>query len=248
MDQAEFLGRIDEAVRNHCRLRVLHHNVHSMALCQSDEDLRDCYATADLIFIDGTPVVTIARLMGEPVRLVHRRAVLDWFWPLVELATDREWRVLHVGSNEPVISRALAAIAERHPKARFHALPGFFDQTPGSVGSEEMLAQIESLEPDVLLLGLGMPLQERWLQAVSYRLPPCPVITVGGILGFIGSDRPTAPRWLGPIGLEWTFRLATEPRRLWRRYLIEPWVLTRPLTKELLDRRSRRRSTPPGHA
>jgi len=57
---------------------------------------------------------------------------------------------------------------------------------------------------------------------------------VGGILGFLGGERPAAPRVLGQLGLEWLFRLFTEPRRLWRRYLVEPWVLVPPMVRELM--------------
>jgi N-acetylglucosaminyldiphosphoundecaprenol N-acetyl-beta-D-mannosaminyltransferase len=65
-------------------------------------------------------------------------------------------------------------------------------------------------------------------------------VTVGGVMGYLGGDRPTPPRWLGRFGLEWLYRLVTEPRRLWRRYLIEPLPLVRPLVREIWDARSRR--------
>lgn len=237
IDRAGFLAAIRDAAAEHRRLKVLNHNMHSLALCQTDERFRRHFDDADLIFVDGAPVVALARLLGQPITFQHRHAVLDWFWPLLDLAAEERLRVLHVGSHDVVIERARDRIEARQPKVDFVTLPGFFDQRPGSAGSDRMLSDILALAPDVILLGLGMPRQEHWLAAVYEQLPACPVVTVGGILGFVGDERPPAPRWMGRFGVEWMWRLATEPSRLWRRYLLEPWVLVRPFGRELAERR-----------
>ncbi len=83
---------------------------------------------------------------------------------------------------------------------------------------------------------MGMPRQEAWVLANLDDLPPTVVITVGGIFGYLADDRPTAPRWMGTLGVEWLFRLVTEPRRLWRRYLVEPLVLIRPILRAVRRR------------
>jgi len=231
-----FLDALGEAVSARKQLTVFNHNVHSLALFQRDEGLRQAFEGADLVFVDGAPVVALARLLGHRVSLQHRLAVLDWFWPLLRRAAAEGWRIVHIGSVPPVIDVALQQVKSVVPSVDFVAYPGFFDKQPGSPGTDEMLARIRSDSPDVILVGFGMPLQEHWINAVKSSLPPCPVITVGGILGFIGGERPPAPRWMGRVGLEWLFRLVTEPKRLWHRYLIEPWVLVRPLARELRSR------------
>ncbi|HWE56907.1 MAG TPA: WecB/TagA/CpsF family glycosyltransferase [Acidimicrobiales bacterium] len=237
LDRAEFLSAIRTAALEHRRYMVLNHNMHSLALCQTDEPFRQYFERADMIFIDGSPVVAVARFLGQPITFEDRHAVLDWFWPLLDTAADDRLRVLHVGSHDEVTARARNRIAARRPKVDFVTLTGFFDQTPGSAGSDQMIRDITDAAPDIILLGFGMPRQEHWLAAVYDQLPACPIITVGGILGFIGDERPPAPRWMGRFGIEWTWRLATEPRRLWRRYLVEPWVLVRPFGRELAERR-----------
>jgi len=234
MTRAGFLDAIEAAVAERRPLLILNHNVNGLALAQRDPQFGAFFEDADLVYIDGMVVVGLARLAGLPVRREDRLAVLDWIWPFFDRAERLGWHVVHLGSTEPVLERAGESIRARAPGLRFTAIPGFFDQRPGSEGNESMLSRLRDEQPDVLLVGLGMPRQELWLSANRDRLPRCVVITVGGIIGFIGGDRPTAPRWMGSLGIEWVFRLATEPRRLWHRYLVEPVVLIRPMLRQLL--------------
>ncbi|WP_366908942.1 WecB/TagA/CpsF family glycosyltransferase [Nesterenkonia sp.] len=93
----------------------------------------------------------------------------------------------------------------------------------------EIAAQISAFAPDVLLIGMGMPLQER-VAAQLAQLTDVPVIAaVGGAIDQISGAQPLAPRWLGRLGLEWLFRLLSDPRRLAHRYLVEPVLLRKTL-------------------
>jgi len=237
----ELLDCFADAVVEHRRLVVLNHNLHSLALYQRDPEFRELYRRAELVFIDGMAVVGMLRVQGRPVRRQARLAVLDWVWPLFELAGERRWNVVHVGSEEPVISRAREAILERVPGLRLTTLAGFFDARPGSPESEGVLRAVAAARPDLLMVGMGMPRQERWILQSWEELPNCPVVTVGGVLGFLGGERPAAPRFLGQLGLEWLFRLLSEPGRLWRRYLLEPWALVPPMVREVMATKPDRR-------
>lgn len=241
MDTSELFSSIAEAIDDGRSLLIANHNVHSLAIARRDADFGRFVKRADLVFIDGTPVVFLARLLGHRVTYAQRQAVLEWIWPLLELAERRRWRLVHVGSHPPVIDQALRAIRDRVPQVDIVALPGYFDDTPGSQESQEVVAQIRAAEPDILLVGMGMPRQERWVDAHLDELPACVTITVGGILGFLGGERPTAPRWMGKYGIEWVFRLVTEPSRLWHRYLVEPLVLVRPVVASIWRHRRGRR-------
>jgi N-acetylglucosaminyldiphosphoundecaprenol N-acetyl-beta-D-mannosaminyltransferase len=229
MDMDQFFAALDHAVDRADQVVVANHNVNSLALHQRDPAFRAFYRRADLVFIDGMPVVFAARLLGYAVTYLERLAVLEWIWPLFQRAAARRWRIVHVGSHPSVIASATERIRRTVPDIDLVTLPGFFDHSPESAESMSVVEEIRSADPQVILVGMGMPLQERWLLNHLDLLPSCIVITVGGILGFLGQERPTAPRWMGPLGLEWVFRLATEPRRLWRRYLVEPAVLLPPL-------------------
>ena len=215
---------------------IAHHNLNSLAICRRSPVIRSFYEQVDAVFVDGMGVVATARLMGAPIRVEHRLGVLDWIWPLLEIAARERWHVMHLGGSEEVLDEATRAILARHPSLRLTCIDGYFDMDPGSTGGADALAQVQEGRPDLLLVGMGMPRQELWLLENRHALPPCVVITVGGIFSFISGERRTAPRWLGPLGLEWLFRLATEPQRLWRRYLLEPLPLVPPIAGSVLRR------------
>lgn len=99
---------------------------------------------------------------------------------------------------------------------------GYFDIESES---DRIVATINAFAPDVLLVGMGMPRQERWILHRRDDLhAPC-IITVGAAMDYFAGAIPTPPRWTGRLGLEWLARLMAEPGRLWRRYLVEPWYL-----------------------
>ena len=235
---ASFLDTVAAALAHGGRTLVANHNVNSLTLYQRDPEFRAFYERADHVFIDGTPVVGLARLTGAPARTEHRIGVLDWIWPLLERAERVGWRVAHLGSDQPVISQARRLVLGRHPGLTLTTLSGYFDADDPAANAE-VLRRLREARPAVLLVGMGMPRQERWVLRHLDELPDCVVVTVGGIFGYLGGDRPTAPRWLGPLGLEWAFRLATEPRRLWRRYLVEPFGLVPAVARELGAGRTR---------
>lgn len=239
--EGSFLDMVREAVQEQRPVLVANHNLHSLALHDRDPEFQRFYAAADHVFIDGAPVIALARLRGARLSSAHRLAVLDWIWPLFAQAEAEGWHVVHIGGAVPMLDRVRALVEERHPRLNLTLIDGYFDpDDPRENGV--VLDAVKQAEPDVLLVGMGMPRQEQWLLRNLPALPPATVITVGGVLSFLGGDRPTPPRWLGPFGAEWLFRLATEPRRLWRRYLLEPLPLVPSVTREVVESVSARRT------
>jgi N-acetylglucosaminyldiphosphoundecaprenol N-acetyl-beta-D-mannosaminyltransferase len=92
-----------------------------------------------------------------------------------------------------------------------------------------------------LMVGMGMPRQEHWVLDHLDTLPNCPILTCGACFEYIAGVQRTPPRWMGRIGLEWLARLVMDPRRLWRRYLLEPLSLIRPVAQEKLRARANKR-------
>lgn len=231
-----------ESAAESCRRTVIaNHNLHSLALVRRDDDFKRFYDHADLVLVDGIAVVWIARLLGERVSYEHRNATLDWIWPFLELCSKQGWAVAHVGGTEPALGEARRRIAARLPLLDLHLIDGYFDLEKNSQASLKVLDDLVQIGPAILLVGLGMPLQERWILDHLDLLPPCLVVTVGGLMGYFGQTRSTPPRWLGRIGLEWLYRLADEPKRLSHRYLAEPWSLLPTIAREWWRQRSDRR-------
>jgi N-acetylglucosaminyldiphosphoundecaprenol N-acetyl-beta-D-mannosaminyltransferase len=87
------------------------------------------------------------------------------------------------------------------------------------------LAEIERFRPDILMVGMGMPRQEHWIVENLEHIHAHAILTSGACMDYLAGVVPIAPRWMGRFGVEWMFRLWSEPSRLWQRYLLEPWFL-----------------------
>lgn len=229
------LADIEAAAATRRPWLIANHNVNSLTLMQRDPAFLAFFARADRIFLDGVGALMLAKVTGAGLRQEHRVAVLDWIWPLCARAEERGWSLVHLGGTGEGLARARQAILDRHPGLNLTTVDGFFDVHDDRQVAE-VLAEIARARPTVVLVGMGMPRQELWLDRHFDDLPPAVVITVGGILSFLGGERPTPPRWLGRLGIEWLYRLGTEPRRLWRRYLVEPVILFPAVAREVRRR------------
>lgn len=204
---------------------VANHNAHSLALLKKQPVMRAFYDRADLIEIDSTPMIAWAKIMGLPVRGAHRCTYLDWreaFWSMAETLG---WRVFYLGCAPGVAERAASKIKGQWPAVQLATHHGYFDHRPASADNQAILAEINAFGPDVIFVGMGMPVQEAWIEQNFEALTRGVVFSVGGAFDYEAGVQSTCPRWLGRIGLEWLYRFATQPRRLFARYFIEPWGL-----------------------
>lgn len=230
---------VREGVHSGQRRIIANHNLHSIYLHHRDERFRAFYARAHLVHVDGMSLILAGRLLGLPLRREHRVTYVDWIDPLLATASAEGWRVLFLGSEQQVGSRGSAALLQRHPGLVLETLPGFFDATRDGEENHAVLRRIHAFGPQLLMVGMGMPRQEHWILDNLGRLPGCVILTAGATVAYAAGAIPTPPRWAGRLGLEWAFRLLAEPRRLWKRYLLEPWSLLPLLAWELVATRWR---------
>jgi N-acetylglucosaminyldiphosphoundecaprenol N-acetyl-beta-D-mannosaminyltransferase len=214
-----------------------HQNLHSVYLIRTCRSMRHFYQFATRIHIDGMALVWIARILGHPVDRRHRVTWVDLIHPLMEEAERSGWRVFFLGSSPGVGTRAVEVLRSEYPNLEIAALHGYFDAHSSSRENHAVLTQINEYKPDVLLVGMGMPRQEGWVVSELQRIDARVIMTCGAVMDYIAGTVPTPPRWMGSIGLEWLYRLVGEPRRLFRRYLIEPWFVLPLFLKELRSRR-----------
>lgn len=224
-----FLSRTIAAGR---KAVIANHNAHSLYLVRRDPALRRFYEAADLVQVDSQPLILWTKLLGRPTRRFHRSTYLDWrdqFW---RLASAEGWRVFFVGGAQGMAERAAERIRADWPDAKIAVQHGFFDRTPGTQANDEVLRRIESYQPHVVMVGMGMPIQELWIQQSLPQLPDAVILPVGGAFDYEAGVQKAAPRWMGRLGLEWLFRLAVNPKRLFFRYCVEPWRLVGVLLME----------------
>lgn len=174
--------------------------------------LAEIISACDLISADGKSIVWASRVLGRPVP--ERVSGIDLMERLVEAAARDGHSVYFLGARPEVVSRTAAVLRARNPGlmiAGYHH--GYWQD------DEEVIDAIRAAHPDYLFLGIPSPRKEFWLDAHLTDLKVPVAIRVGGSFDVVAGLYRRAPRWVGERGLEWIWRLAQEPRRMWRRYL-----------------------------
>ena len=197
-----------------------------------DEGVKAAYAAADLSLADGTPVVAAARRFGVPV---PERVPGSDLVPaiLADATAARPLSVFLLGAGPGVADAAAARITRDHPHvavAGTHCPPLGFKHDAGENG--QILDLLAEAKPDVLVVGLGFPKQELWVHAHRDRIAAGAVLCVGATIDFLAGRVARAPGWMGPLGVEWLFRLSREPRRLAGRYVTDLLWFPRVLWRE----------------
>jgi N-acetylglucosaminyldiphosphoundecaprenol N-acetyl-beta-D-mannosaminyltransferase len=216
---------------------ILNHNLHSLYLYHTVSDFKACYSQASYVYIDGIPVVWLAKLAGLPVRREHRITFLDSLKTILREAEQCGWRIFYLGSLPEVISRGLDAIKQEFPQLNISGHHGYFGKDDSE--SDEVISKINNFGPDILFVGLGMPLQERWLARAQSQINASAILTCGATLDYVTGHAYRPPAWVGPLGLYGIFRMVSDPKRLWKRYLVEPILLLKhmffPLMRQCLQ-------------
>lgn len=231
----ELTALIERAVEENKKWIITNHNVHSVYLLHRWPKVREFYDNAHWTFIDGMPLVALGRLYGYPLKREHRVTLADSIHPLMKIAALRGWRVFHVGSSSYIAEKGAAELRRLYPGLQIDVSGGYFDAQHSSAENQALLRRINAYQPDLLMVGMGMPRQEYWTHENFSRLDASVILSSNGAaLDYIAGAVPTPPRWSGRLGLEWAFRLANEPRRLFVRYCVEPWYVLMLLAIDLL--------------
>ncbi|WP_228282011.1 WecB/TagA/CpsF family glycosyltransferase [Rubrobacter marinus] len=241
LTEGDLSALIREAAARNERHLVLNHNLHSLYLYHHDPAFRKLYDRADHVHVDGMPLVWAGRLLGYGLTRENRLTSVDWLPHVLKTCAEEGLRVYFLGSEPGVPEGAAARFREGAPGLRVETHHGYFDAAPGSPENERVLREIDEYRPHALMVGMGMPRQERWILENLDRLQANTIWNLGAFMDYAAGAVPTPPRWMARLGLEWLARFAAEPRRLWRRYLLEP-----PFALVLLARDLARRYGPRG--
>jgi N-acetylglucosaminyldiphosphoundecaprenol N-acetyl-beta-D-mannosaminyltransferase len=236
---------IADAVATDRKSIIGNQNLHSLYLSKKSAKMSAFYDRADLIEIDSMPLVFWSRLLGLRLTADHRCTYLDWrdrFW---KLAAANGWRVFCLGGAEATNRKALYRLQQEWRGANLRGHHGYFDHSSDSAENAAILGTINAFRPDIILVGMGMPLQEAWIMDNYDELLSGVLLSVGAALDYEAGVQRAAPRTYGYLGIEWAYRLIHEPQRLFGRYLIEPWSLIAPAMRDIGDLMSHRRRLAP---
>lgn len=185
---------------------------------QRNPELRKYVAAAGLTVVDGMPLVAVSRLLRQP--LPERVAGSDLVYATFDAAIEEmPLRVFLLGAAPGVADRAAKVIHERWQHVRVVGTDspdvGFEND---QAENKRLLGKIRQSETDIVIIGLGAPRQEAWAYQHRHRIESAVTFCVGGTIDFLAGEQRRAPGWIRRSGFEWVWRLATNPRRLFRRY------------------------------
>jgi N-acetylglucosaminyldiphosphoundecaprenol N-acetyl-beta-D-mannosaminyltransferase len=212
---SEAVDRAATSIRTGARGYVCTVNAAVLMMMRRDPRLQRFVDRAALVVADGQPIVWTSRLAPRP--LPERIAGIDLVDALAARAAAEGFSVYLLGSRRPVVEAAATRLRAAHPRLRLAGVAdGYFDAAHAGARA----AAIRQSAADILIVGMGVPRQERFIEEHWQELGVHLAIGVGGSFDVMAGIRRRAPRWCQRSGLEWLWRLAQEPRRLGRRYVV----------------------------
>jgi len=218
----ELIDRLGSETRS--RTVIAAHNLHSVYLSHVDESFREFYNNADLILVDGSPILMAINLeaaVGRKPAIHPSRRIGSTDWLPHILSGTQVQKVCVLGASR----ESNRSFVERYSdSATFLGIPG---DPWNSSEATQVYAKISAFDPDLTIVALGMPLQENVVSELVEAGVTGVLATVGGAVDQLSGAQKNAPRWMGRFGVEWLWRLASDPRRLAHRYLVEPFALAK---------------------
>jgi N-acetylglucosaminyldiphosphoundecaprenol N-acetyl-beta-D-mannosaminyltransferase len=217
-DYARTMDWMDATVRTGGKGYVCVAATHTVVACQDDPELRDAVLGAALVVPDGQPVVWAMNALGHNLSSrVYGPDLMAHYCQRSALNGTRMF--LYGGRNQGALVQLALNLRRRFPGVQ---IVGGYSPPFRTLSAEErdaVVAEINHARPDVVWVGIGVPKQEKWMAAMQDRLHANVLVGVGAAFDFHAGLIPQAPGWMQSAGLEWLFRLAQEPGRLWKRYL-----------------------------
>jgi len=182
-----------------------------------DKGLQEILCSCDLVVPDGMPILWAAKLLGVSLR--ERVCGIDLVPKLAELCVRRSFSLFLLGASDEVSARAADRLTRSFPGLDIAGRYSPPARPLEEMNHEEILQRIAAAKPDILLVALGNPKQEKWIAMNRQHLNVPVCIGIGGSLDLIAGSLARAPRWMQHTGLEWLYRVSQEPKRLAKRYL-----------------------------
>jgi len=216
----EVFTTIDQRITERKCGYIVTANVDHVCRYYTSPVFRKAYRHSCLVIPDGVPVMWASKLLGTPLReKISGSDLVVW---LPTYLADRGHSLFLLGAAEGVADKAAQILRQRHPGLRIagtYSPPMGFEKDPSATA--ETVSRVREAKPDVCLVALGSPKQEIWMYQYHQACGVPVMIGIGAGLDFVAGVAKRAPRWIQTAGFEWLWRMSREPRRLWRRYLID---------------------------
>ncbi len=218
MQQA--VDAIEELVKTKKGAYVVTPNVDHIIKVESDSLFKEIYDNADLVLTDGKPLIWISKLYKQPI--VEKVSGSDLFPKVCEMAAHKGYSVFLFGAKDGVADMAARKLKKKIKKLKIvgtYSPPFGFENN--EIEIKKAIKAINNAKPDLLMLALGTPKQEKFFYKYRNQIDTSCALAIGASIDFTAGVAKRAPRWMSNCGLEWFYRLMKEPRRMFKRYLID---------------------------
>lgn len=216
----EAVQKIEQLILSKKPSYVVTPNVDHIVKLETDKEFQEVYKEAALILTDGMPLIWISKLKKNPIK--EKVSGSDLFPEVCKLAADKGYKVFLLGAAEGVAAKAAENLSEKYKNLN---VVGTYSPSYGFEKKEdeiqEIIKMINEVKPDILAVGLGAPKQEKFLYNFRNQLNVPVSLAIGASIDFEAGNINRAPEWMQRSGLEWFYRLCKEPKRMFKRYLVD---------------------------
>ena len=220
LTMSEALQAIDQMVQHSHGAYVVTPNVDHIVQLEKNAELQKAYAHAALILTDGKPLIWISKFYKRPIK--EKISGSDLFPELCKLAVKKGYRMFFLGAAEGVAAKAAVSLQKKYPGLQVcgtYSPPYGFEKDSQEI--EKIKKTIQGAAPDILIVALGAPKQEKFMYAYCETLGVPVSLGLGASLDFAAGNIKRAPKWMADHGLEWLFRITQDPKRMAKRYLVD---------------------------
>lgn len=220
LTMAETLNEIDKLIQKKNCSYVVTPNVDHIVRLEKDEELQKVYKNASLILTDGKPLIWISKWYKTPIK--EKISGSDLFPKVCELAANKNYTMYLLGAAEGVADTAAKNLMQKYKGLNIVGTysPSFgFEKDKKEL--DKIKEQIQKVHPDILIIGLGCPKQEKFMYHHCKELGVPISFGLGASIDFEAGNIKRAPKWMSNHGLEWLYRFSKEPKRLFKRYFVD---------------------------
>lgn len=218
MDEA--IENIESFIKNKIKSYVVAINVDVVIKMESDKYLNKITDEADMVLVDGKPLVWISKWHGRPVK--SKISGSDLVPEICRVSAEKGYKIFFIGGKEGIADRAKEQLVTKHPNIK---IVGTYSPKFGFEKDEAELNKINSIinqaNPDILVVCFGCPKQEKYIYENIKNYNATVSICAGATIDFLAGNVKRAPKWISDHGLEWFYRFIKEPRRMFKRYFID---------------------------
>ena len=216
----ETIATINQMIEAKKKSYVVAINVDVVMKIEEDSYLKKIVDNADMVLVDGKPLVWISKMHGRPLKA--KISGSDLVPLLCEVAAERGYKIFIIGGKEGIAKQAKQKLETKHPGIKIvgtYAPPFGFEKN--EVELSKINHMISEVQPDLLIACFGCPKQEKWIYENIGKYDAKVSVCAGATVDFLAGNVKRAPRWMSDCGLEWFYRFLQEPKRMFKRYFID---------------------------